>query len=197
MAMASAMPGNPSGSTRRIARVVLTTTAMIASDDRRPRVLVRVERPGQDGDQGMGDEADEERREGRGGQLDRRRVEAPEQQRHALDGEDRGQDRDREHHEDEEPQGAGQEPHEFAMVADRRPRATATGTGRRPAGTPMTPIGIWSRVNAMVKAVTAADRRRRRQAGHDDEGDLRRPEADGPRGHQGERLPRRRVLECR
>ena len=36
-----------------------------------------------------------------------------------------------------------------------RPPGEATGTGRRPSGTPMTPIGIWTRVEAMVKAVTA------------------------------------------
>ena len=151
MAIARAMPGSPSGPTRTTARGVLTTTARIGGDDRRQRVLPGIERPGQDGDEGMRGEPDQERQEVVGGQLDG--IDASnsaEQQRDDLGraGSPRG------------PRSAASR-----TASSRRARVTratnsacaptaaprdSDGKSTTPSGTPMTPMGIWSSVKAIV-----------------------------------------------
>ena len=52
----------------------------------------------------------------------------------------------------------------------------------------MRPIGIWSRVNATLKAVTEPVTIVEASEVSDDERDLGRPETERPRRHQAERL---------
>ena len=65
VAIATARPLSPSGPTRTLATTMFTPTATSAASDRRRRVLERVERPGEHGDQRVRGEPDEEDRERR------------------------------------------------------------------------------------------------------------------------------------
>ena len=126
-------------------------------EDRGERVLAGVERAGQDGDQRVGGEPDQEREQGRRGQ---RRgppglAAVAEQERHGLvrriGGERRrsGPSRRR---------GAAAPASRRSTNSASRPTATSRdsdGRSTTPSGTPMTPIGIWSSVNATLKPVTA------------------------------------------
>ena len=132
MAMARAMPGQPEGRDEDGRRTVLTTTATDRRDDRRHGVLAGVERPGEDGDQGVGHEADENASRVAAVSCDGRRRERREEQGDRLGRQDRGQAGDRDHHEDDDPHRPDEQAPELVEVAERRPRATASGTGRCP-----------------------------------------------------------------
>ena len=76
MAMARAMPGRPERPDQDDGEGRVDDDGQDRREDRRQRVLAGVERAGQDGDQGVRDEADQEREQGGRGQLDRRSVES-------------------------------------------------------------------------------------------------------------------------
>ena len=123
------MPGSPSGPTRTTARVVFTTTARTAGDDRGERVLPGVERPGQDGDQRVGGEPDAGRRAASprsassGRPSNAGRTAAPRSRRAGS----RPGRRSGSITNDEQPHGPRQQADELVWSPDGRAPATATG----------------------------------------------------------------------
>ena len=189
-------PGQAEGSGQDDRQAGVDENRHDPGDHRGPGVLAGIERSGQNGDQGMGGKADEERQERRGGQVNCRGVEPPvaEEELRDLGSQDHAEPGDREHHEEEQPHGPRQQGGELVHPAE----GGFPGEGRKDDDAKGHADHADRDLEQRERNVERADgavAEGRRNRGDDDERDLGRPEADCSRRHERQCLAGLRVGE--